>query len=107
MRILSDENVPEEYVSALVGDGHTVTYSRDVRELGPGATDEEVLQYAVRERMAVLSTDVKDFGRTDADVTVLVAPQDMTGGAVRRTTNRLESLDLDPASLEPIWLSAL
>ena len=107
MRILADENVPEEYVSALRGDGHTVWYSRNVRELGPGATDLEVLQYAEGEGMAVLSTDVKDFGHTDADVAVLVAPQDMTGSAVRRAVNRLESLEFDPAAVVPIWLSSV
>jgi len=30
MRILADTNVPEEYVSALRGDGHEVTYSRNI-----------------------------------------------------------------------------
>lgn len=107
MRILADENVPEEYVSALAGDGHRVVRSRDVDELGPGTTDPEVLQYAERAELAVLSTDVKDFGRVDAGVPVLIAPQDMSGGAVRRAVNRLESLDFDPSDVEPIWLSAL
>lgn len=107
MRILADENVPEAYVSALTGDGHAVDYSRDVRELGQGATGEAVLRYAEREKMAILSTDVKDFGRMDAEVAVLVAPQDMTGGAVSRAVNRLESLPFDPAGSGPIWLSAL
>jgi hypothetical protein len=40
MQILADTNVPEEYVSALRGDGHEVVYSRDVSQLGPAATDE-------------------------------------------------------------------
>jgi len=30
MRILADMNAPEEYVSALRGDGHEVVYSRDI-----------------------------------------------------------------------------
>lgn len=107
MQILADENVPEAYVSALIGDGHRVVVSRDVPELGPGSSDRTVVEYAEREGMAVLSTDVKDFDRMDADVTVLVAPQDMTGGAVRRAVNRLESMDFDPSGVEPIWLSAL
>ena len=107
MRILADENVPEEYVSALVGDGHAVVHSRDVHELGPGATDREIVEYAERVGTAVLSTDVKDFGRVDADVAVLVAPQDMTGGGVRRAVNLLESVAFDPADGDPIWLSSM
>jgi hypothetical protein len=35
MRILADVNVPEEYVAALRGDGHDVTYSRRIEGLGP------------------------------------------------------------------------
>jgi len=43
MEILADANVPEEYVSALRGDGHTVVYSRDIDSFGPEATDDELL----------------------------------------------------------------
>lgn len=73
MRILADVNVPEEYVSALRGDGHDVAYSRDVDALGPTATDTDSIGYAEREGLAVLSTDVKDFGNRDADTSVFVA----------------------------------
>lgn len=107
MRILADENVPEAYVSALIGDGHRVSYSRDVPELGPGANDRALVEYAEREGMAVRSVDVKDLSSVDAAGAVLVAPQDMTGGAMRRAVNRLDSLDFDPSDVEPIWLSAL
>jgi len=107
MRILADTNVPEEHVSALRGDGHEVVYSRDCDPLGPEATDEEITEYADVEGFAVLSTDVSDFGRRHAEVPILVAPQDMTGGTVQASVARLESLSFDPAESEPIWLSGL
>ncbi|MFC7185845.1 DUF5615 family PIN-like protein [Halorubrum yunnanense] len=73
--------MPEEYVSALRGDGHDVVYSREISELGPEATDDAIAAYAESEAMAIITTDVKDFADRDAVVPVFVAPQDMTGGA--------------------------
>ena len=61
MQILADTNVPEEYVSALRGDGHEVVYSRDVPQLGPEATDDAITDYAETEDYAILSTDISDF----------------------------------------------
>lgn len=107
MRILADTNVPEEYVSALRGDGHEVIYSRDVDGLGPEATDDAIVEYAETEEFAVLSTDVKDFGDRDARTPVFVAPQRMTGGDVRAAIARVEALPFDPAETDPIWLSGL
>jgi hypothetical protein len=107
VRILADENVPKPYVSALRGDGHDVTYSRNVRALGPSAPDAAVLEYAEDNDFAVLSTDVKDFGHRDVSVPVFVAPQDMTGGEVRAAIARIELLAFDPAEADPIWLSGL
>ena len=105
MRILADTNVPDEYVSALRGDGHEVVYSRDVSPLGPEATDDAITEYAESERYAVLSTDVSDFGGRNADVPILVAPQDMSGSDVRVAVAHLEALPFDPAQTDPIWLS--
>jgi hypothetical protein len=107
MQILADTNVPEEYVSALRGDGHEVVYSRAVPQLGPEATDDAITEYAEREGYAVLSTDIADFGGRNATVPILVAPQDMSGGEVRAAISRLEALPFDPADTEPIWLSGL
>lgn len=107
MRILSDVNVPEEYISALRGDGHDMSYSRDVDTLGPEATDSAIVEYAEREGLAVLSTDVKDFGNRSADISIFVAPQGMTGGEVRAAIARIDSLPFDPAQTEPIWLSTV
>lgn len=107
MRILADTNVPEEYVSALRGDGHDVVYSREIPTLGPQATDDAITEYAESEGFAVLSTDVKDFGGREATVPVFVAPQDMAGGDVRAAVTRVETLPFDPAQTDPIWLSSL
>jgi hypothetical protein len=57
--------------------------------------------------MTIVTTDVKDFADRDVAVPVFVAPQDMTGGAVRAAVARIESLPFDPAETDPIWLSAL
>ena len=92
LRILADANVPEEYVSALRGDGHDVVYSRETSGLGPEATDNAIVAYAESEAMAILTTDVKDFADRDATVPVFVAPQDMSGGAVRAAVARVEAL---------------
>lgn len=107
MQILADTNVPEEYVSALRGDGHEVVYSRDIPQLGPAATDAAITEYAESEGYAILSTDVSDFGGRNATVPVLVAPQDMSGGDVRAAVSRLVALPFDPSDTDPIWLSGL
>lgn len=107
MLILADENVPEEYVSALRGDGHQIEYSRDVPDLGPAAPDEKLVAYAETEGYSILSTDVKDFAERDASVPIFVAPQGMTGGEVRAAVARVDALPFDPAATEPIWLSGL
>jgi hypothetical protein len=57
--------------------------------------------------MTVLSTDVTDFSDLDASVAVFVAPQDMSGGEVRRAVARIERLAFDPAEAGPLWLSAV
>lgn len=107
MRILADINVPEEYVSALRGDGHEIIYSRAVNGLGPEDTDDAITEYAESEGFALLSTDVKDFGGREATIPVFVAPQDMTGSEVRAAVARIESMPFDPARSDPVWLSAL
>jgi hypothetical protein len=107
MEILADTNVPEAYVSVLRGDGHDVVYSRDISQLCPEATDAEITEYAESDGFAVLSTDISDFGNRKANIPVLVAPQDMSGGDVRAAVSRLETLPFDPANSEPIWLSGL
>jgi len=107
MRTLADTNVPEEYVAALRGDGHELTYTRDVEQLGPEASDESITEYAEREGWALLSTDVKDFGDRDTTVPVFVAPQDLSGGDVRAAVARIQTLPFDPSATDPIWLSSV
>jgi len=107
MRMLADMNAPEEYVSALRGDGHEVVYSRDISTLGPEATDDEITKYAEAENYAILSTDLSDFNERNATAPILVAPQDMSGGDVRAAVSHITALPFDPAETDPIWLSGL
>lgn len=107
MDVLADENVPEEYVAALRDDGHRVVYTRDVEGLGAGASDTEIASFAESTGWAILSTDVKDFAALDAEVATFVAPQDLTGGEVRAAVAHVESLPLDPTTVDTIWLSGI
>lgn len=107
MRILADTNVPEEYVSALRGDSHEVVYSRNVEGLGPDAADSAITSFAESEGLAILSTDLSDFGERDADVAIFVAPQDMTGGQVSRAVARIERLPFEPSNADPLWLTGV
>ena len=68
MEILADENVPEEFVSALRGDGHTVRYTRDIEDIDPEAPDETIVEYAESAGDAVLSSDQQDFNEMHAAV---------------------------------------
>ncbi len=57
-RILANENVPRDVVTALRADSHDVTWMSD---LGPGSPDDQVLALAFTENRIVLTFD-KDFG---------------------------------------------
>ena len=58
MRLLADENCPHVLVRQLRERGHEVVWIRDVQ---PGATDEDVVARATRETRVLLTFD-KDFG---------------------------------------------
>lgn len=58
MRILANENIPSDLVSALRAAGHDVAW---VRQEAPGNSDVEVLAWARRESRLVVTFD-KDFG---------------------------------------------
>ena len=58
MKFLADESIDLPVVERLRQDGHAVAY---VLELGPGMTDDEVLNLANRESALLLTAD-KDFG---------------------------------------------
>ena len=45
-RMLADENVPADVVTALKADGHDVGW---MREVGPGSPDDQVLALALSE----------------------------------------------------------
>ena len=59
MRILLDENLPRRTVGLLQSAGHDVV---SVLEVARGISDEEVLDYAVREGRILVTLDT-DFGR--------------------------------------------
>lgn len=58
MRLLADQNLPRDTVSALREDGHDVSWVQTTR---PGASDDDLLRIAVQEERIVLTFD-KDFG---------------------------------------------
>jgi predicted nuclease of predicted toxin-antitoxin system len=58
MRLCADENIPGDCIGRLRRDGHDVQWIRDTM---PGATDEQVIAYAVAEGRLILTLD-KDFG---------------------------------------------
>lgn len=53
MLLPDDQNVPEEYVFALRGDGHDVVYTRVTPELGEEAADDAIVAYAESEGFAI------------------------------------------------------
>lgn len=58
MRLLANENFPLDAVAALRNTGHEVAW---VRTDAPGMADPEVLAWAVRDHLILLTFD-KDFG---------------------------------------------
>lgn len=58
MRFLANENFPGPAIAALEAAGHDVVW---IRLVSPGASDVEVLAWAVREARILLTFD-KDFG---------------------------------------------
>ena len=58
MRFLANENFPAAAVVALQDEGHDIAWVRTAR---PGATDAEILAWAIEEERILLTFD-KDFG---------------------------------------------
>ena len=58
MRFLANENFPGDAVTALQTVGHDVIW---VRTAAPGAKDEDILAWAMRDDRVLLTFD-KDFG---------------------------------------------
>lgn len=58
MRFLANENFPGPVIKALQSLGHDVVWVRNVR---PGASDPDILNWAVQEQRILLTFD-KDFG---------------------------------------------
>ena len=58
MRILADENIPDQSIPLLRASGHDVLW---VREEQPSTDDPDVLDWATRESRLLITLD-KDFG---------------------------------------------
>ncbi len=58
MRLLANDNIPAAAIDALRTQGHEVAW---IREIDPGARDEEVLARATAEQWILITFD-KDFG---------------------------------------------
>jgi predicted nuclease of predicted toxin-antitoxin system len=58
MRILANENIPQEAIAALRSRGHDVKW---IRTAAPGVSDKDVLTLAINEERILITFD-KDFG---------------------------------------------
>jgi predicted nuclease of predicted toxin-antitoxin system len=58
LKVVCDEGVDRPIVDALRAAGHDVSY---VAEMDPGIADEDVLEFAARDRRVLVTAD-KDFG---------------------------------------------
>ena len=105
-RILADVTVPGEtspHSKVMVTMSHTCRrYRNSVRK-----QHDAIAEYATSEGIAILSNDLKDFGRRDFNISLFVAPQTISGGEIRAAVAQIEALPFDPAESELIWLSAL
>lgn len=93
MELLADENVATEWIRALRDDGHDVVRVVDVEDLGPSASDPDVLAIATRRNRVLLTADQVDFTDPPTDEhpgVVIVADVTRAGGDVRRAVRKIE-----------------
>jgi predicted nuclease of predicted toxin-antitoxin system len=94
MDLLADENAETEWIGALRDDGHDVLRVVDVDELGPSATDPDVLGVATQLDRVLLTADQSDFAAPPMDThagIIIVADVTRTGGEIRRSVRRIEN----------------
>lgn len=94
MDLLTDENVETEWIQALRDDGHDVVRVVDIDELGPSATDPDVLAVTTQLNRVLLTADQSDFADPPIDGhagVIIVANLTRTGGEVRRSIRRIEN----------------
>jgi len=94
MELLTDENVETEWIQALRDDGHDVVRVVDIDELGPSATDPDVLAVTTQLNRVLLTADQSDFADPPIDDyagVIIVANLTRTGGEVRRSIRRIET----------------
>ena len=117
--LLLDQHVPSQLHSLASakegGDGVTLesVYVREVDELGSEATDEEILEYADRERLFVVTNDDDFRGEVPDGVCVMVYPSQTVEGwelekIIRAVCDHIESpedLRGEVVDLTRDWLS--
>jgi predicted nuclease of predicted toxin-antitoxin system len=95
MRFLADENFPGLTVAALRAAGHDIVW---VRAAKSGATDLEVLQWAMQEKRSLLTFD-KDFGElaartmlsAECGIVLVRTPMPKLGDVAQRRANSISS----------------
>jgi predicted nuclease of predicted toxin-antitoxin system len=95
MRFLADENFPGPAVTALEAAGHDVIW---VKVAKPGASDTDVLAWAMREERVLLTFD-KDFGELASQsapspkigVVLLRTPPPKTGEGIKRLVDLISA----------------
>ena len=100
-RLYSNENFPLPVVLALRALGHDVETTLDVGKSDRAIPDEEVLEYAISERRAVITLNRKHFIRLHRDnplhfgIIVCTLDPDFSGQAnrIHEVLHRLSSLE--------------
>src|ERR1700740_81230 len=95
MRFLADENFPGPAVTALEAAGHDVIW---VKVAKPGASDTDVLAWAMREERVLLTFD-KDFGELASQsapspkigVVLLRTPPPKIGEGIKRLVDLISA----------------
>ena len=110
-RILADENIERATVTYLRKLGHDVERLDDIAELGLGAEDESIAQYAREHDRLILTQDDDFFAELDSKTTAGVLFQrDQTlstrevGDAVHEASQYLDQSDIVLEYVSRNWL---
>lgn len=93
MEFLTDENIKTEWVQALRTLGHPTRRVVDVPELGLRSSDHDILDFASRNSMVLLTVDRTDFTVPPVGAhggILLVSDRTMTGSDIQGAVTRLE-----------------
>jgi len=90
MKLLADVHVKGAYITALRSEGYEVKRVVDIKDLGPTASDAEILSYASENKTVILTNDAKDFD-TEGHAGVIIVPQSgLTPGEFSGAVLRIE-----------------